>query len=421
MNPIYSLVWKKRLITRGLTVVLLVYSGGVIWTAPLWAKTSTGRFNETCPFVLIAPESSPEKPLCSERQTQICLLFTNDTEKALPLPGSVSLSFSTQEAKVFTAVAVLEAKAVDWVKPRGFTRADYTVTVPAGLKGLVKIQDSLKKTNAVRVYTDLPRETLDSLSSPIPKSFSRYKSIFQPYFVNFSSYKPVYFLFGVDPGIQESTFQLSFKYKLFTFNENNFLKKAFEKIYLAYTQQSFWDLKSDSAPFEDSRYMPELFYYEDDLGLKLPFLIGSGFIFGYQHESNGQGGDDSRSTNYIYFQPAFVFKLTPGLMLAVSPRIWVYVNNNEGSNGDLADYRGYFDLVTGIGNPQGLALTSHYRHGKKGATVQFDLSYPLDQIPFLGNLMDVYLYARYTSGYSEQMLEYDQREDVFSLGLALTR
>ena len=385
------------------------------------AVNSMGTRQVFCPFVLIAPDSSSEKPLFSGRQTQISLLFTNETNSDVLLPESVNLSFSSNDGQTVLVTAVVKEGTTALIKALGYVRADYLFTVPKGLKGVVRIQDSLKTANAVNVYTNIPKDDFDGDAAMVPKPLGWYKSTFQPYFINFSSYKPVYFLFGVDPGLEESTFQLSFKYKLFSFKEQSFFKNAVEKIHLAYTQQSFWDLESESAPFEDSRYMPELFYYEDDLGLDLPFLIGSGFIFGYQHESNGQGGDDSRSTNYIYFQPAFIFKITSGLVFAVSPRVWVYVNNNEGSNGDLPDYRGYFDLITGIGNPDGLVLTSHYQHGKKGATVQFDLSYPMNRIPFLDGLMNVYLYARYSSGYSEQLLEYDHREDVFSIGLALVR
>lgn len=402
----------------------------MIWTVslwitgkamPLWAADLSCTADGSCAFILVAPESTRENPLPSGRQTRIRLLFTNDTQNDFTLPDQVPLTFSARGAKPVVAEASPEKGELAAIKAQGFGWANYLVTVPAGLSGLVTLQGSEGKSNAVSVYTSFPRECAIDGSVPDPKPFSMYESVFQPFFVNFSSYKPVYFLFGVEPGLEETTFQLSFKYKLFNFEQENWLKNAVEKIHIAYTQQSFWDLGSDSAPFEDSRYMPEVFYYEDDLGIKLPYLLGSGFLFGYQHESNGRAGDDSRSTNYIYFQPVFVFHFCGNLMAAVKPKVWTYLNNNKNTNGDLADYRGYFDLETTIGHSYGLALTSHYRHGEEGPTIQLDLSYPMNRIPYLKRLLNVYVYARYSSGYSEQMLKYDRREDIFCLGLALTR
>ena len=167
--------------------------------------------------------------------------------------------------------------------------------------------------------------------------------------------------------------------------------------------------------------MPEMFYYDDDLGLSLPWLIGSGFQAGFQHESNGRGGDNSRSTNYAYIQPSFIFKFTRDLHLAISPKAWVYVRNEDENNGDLADFRGYFDLAARIGNPDGVALGSHFRHGRRGSSWQVDLSYPLNQIPGFKGMLDMYLHAQYYNGFSEQLLEYKQREDIFRIGFSLVR
>ncbi|WP_321495188.1 phospholipase A [uncultured Desulfobacter sp.] len=407
------------------TILCLWVCAVCVWipgkTDALWAADLSCTMGTACSFVLVAPDSTRENPLPSGRETRIRFLFTNDEQNDLTLPDQVSLTFSARGVKPIAAQASLETASPSVIKAHGFGWANYIVKVPGGLSGLVTLQDSEKKGNAVNIYTDFPRECVIDGDAPDPRPFSMYESLFQPFFVNFSSYKPVYFLFGVEPNLQATTFQLSFKYRLFNFEEENWFKNCVEKIRMAYTQQSFWDLGSDSAPFEDSRYMPELFYYEDDLGIKLPYLLGSGFLFGYQHESNGRAGDDSRSTNYIYFQPVFVFHFCGNLMAAVKPKVWAYVNNNETTNGDLPDYRGYFDLETTIGHSYGLALTSHYRHGAKGPTIQLDLSYPMNRIPYLKRLLNVYVYARYSSGYSEQMLKYDRRADIFCLGLALTR
>ena len=387
--------------------------------APALAGAETEK--QGLSLVLIAPDSSDEKPLSSGRQAHFTVLFTNPGPQALPIPGMLRLSF-TAEGKDPVQAEARPAQATNLSVPAGgFLNAAYEFPFPDTLTGPVRIKAVGEQTNTVIVYAGKPKENLAQISDEDPKPILKYTSNLQPFFVNFYPYKPVYFLFGADPGIEESTFQLSFKYKLFNFEEDGKGKSFLEKIFLAYTQQSFWDLESDSAPFEDSRYMPEIFYYEDDLGIKLPYLIGSGLQIGYQHESNGRAGDLSRSTNYAYLQPVMVFKFGQDLVLGLRPKAWVYVNNDNATNGDLADYRGYFDLEATIGFPEGLALDTHFRHGREGSTWQLDLSYPLDQIAGLVGLPDIYLHVRFYSGYSEQMLEYDQREDVILVGFSLVR
>lgn len=246
----------------------------------------------------------------------------------------------------------------------------------------------------------------------------------QPFFANFYPYKPIFFLFGAHPGVETSSFQVSFKYRFFNFDKKageKPVKRLLEKLFFAYTQQTFWDLKSDSMPFEDTRYMPELFFYYDSLDLKLPWLSGAGIQAGYQHESNGRDEEKSRSTNYAYIQPLFRFSLKNNLGLLVAPKVWCYVNNNNRKNPHMADYRGYFDLETRMGDPGGLILENHFGHGSKGGNWKLDLSCPLARLPWLQCDFDLYLHLQYISGYSEQLLRYDRREDVFRIGFSLIR
>ena len=391
------------------------------------SRAQSGGELSSLDFVLIAPDSSEKRPLLSGSPVHIMVLFTNDGSKALSIPQKLLLSFAVNEDETVQVEIKPERKITTLVPPGGFLKVNYTFEFPETLAGPVKINEARGRGNTVFVYAARPRDgiCIAEAFNGEPKPIMRYDTLFQPFFVNFSPYKPVYFLFGADPGIEESTFQLSFKYKLFNFDssDKNIWQNSLERIFFAYTQQSFWDLGSDSAPFEDSRYMPEIFYYEDDLGIELPGLnlIGSGLQIGYQHESNGRAGDMSRSTNYAYIQPTFVFRCSPTIILGIKPKVWLYVNNNTETNGDLSDYRGYFELESDIGDPEGLGLRSYYRHGNEGATWQFDLSYPLDKIPALEGFLDIFLHLQYYSGYSEQMLEYSKREDVIRLGFSLVR
>jgi outer membrane phospholipase A len=45
----------------------------------------------------------------------------------------------------------------------------------------------------------------------------------------------------------------------------------------------------------------------------------------------------------------------------------------------------------------------------------------MNQLPFLSGILDVYLHAQFFSGYAENLLSYDQRDDVFRLGFSIVR
>ncbi len=189
--------------------------------------------------------------------------------------------------------------------------------------------------------------------------------------------------------------------------------------HLAYTQTSYWDLKSDSKPFDDSSYKPELFYLVPKIDLNLPWVKIFGVQGGFQHESNGKGGDDSRSTNYIYIKPIMAISLFDEAYLTVAPKLWMYVMNEDETNPDLADYRGYFDLQVQAGVPMGLCLDTHTRWAKAGPSIQADLSYPLTS--FFNNGLNLYLHLQYFNGYAERLKEYKAKEEIFRIGFSLSR
>ena len=242
----------------------------------------------------------------------------------------------------------------------------------------------------------------------------------QAFIDNFSVHEPMYFLLGVIPGMEQSKFQISFKYRLF--NPEGFFSEFIPLLsgfHLGYTQRSIWDLKNDSKPFEDTSYMPEIFFMIPKIDLNIGCISAFGLEAGFEHESNGKGGDDSRSTNYLFFKPIVGVHLKGPLHLKIIPRVHRYVNNSESENDDLMDYRGYFDLEVGIVSPQGLALNSHLLWARKGPTVQLDLTYPMTRL--LSKNLNLYLQAQYFSGYAETLLHYNERDDAFRLGFSLVR
>ncbi len=251
------------------------------------------------------------------------------------------------------------------------------------------------------------------------QKYQTYDSLFalyQPYLKNVTAYQPIYFLVGTNP--KKSKFQFSFKYRFYNPQEappGYYSWK--EGFYFAYTQTSFWDLKSDSKPFEDTSYKPELFFISSNVYTGAQKFIRVFLKAGLQHESNGKSETVSRSTNFIYFEPNMIFyddKTSIGLQ--VFPKIWMYFENEDGTNEDLNDYRGYFDLGLKAGKANSLVVESHFRAARKGNSLELNLSYPLDI-----NNVELYLQVQYSNVLAESLLSYNERNEALRIGFAVIR
>lgn len=243
--------------------------------------------------------------------------------------------------------------------------------------------------------------------------------LYQPYAANISAYEPVYFMVGANP--EDSKFQISLKYQFF--NKGNPITEDFpwlKGLFFGYTQTSFWDLKADSAPFEDTIYRPEFFYLSDNIKCRPEGIQGLFLQTGFQHESNGRGGPFSRSTNYLYVKPFWIaYSEKSRIGLQVSPKIWTYVNNDDDTNSDLKDFKGYFSLNVKIGKADSFVLGSNFWWAEEGASVELDLTYPLHQL--LSNNFDLYLQAQYTDALAESFINYNKRNQAVRFGVAIVR
>lgn len=258
--------------------------------------------------------------------------------------------------------------------------------------------------------------------APAPEIYGDYDDLFSLYQSqanNFSAYKPIYALIGTNP--EKSAFQISFKYR--PFNPQGSWSQSLpwlQRVFLAYTQTTFYDLKEASAPFDDTSYKPEVFFISANLAPRPPWLQGLFVQTGLQHESNGRGGDLSRSTNFLYARPMAVFydeDSRLGLMLAA--RVWTYVNNSRDHNPDLDRYRGYFELETKFGKADFIVVGANLRWASQGASVQVDATYPLHRL-VSGNL-DLFFHVQYVNALAENLLDYSSRTEALRLGLTLVR
>lgn len=365
--------------------------------------------------------ASPDGPISGGDAVTFRVYLHNNTDsnivRTLPVHTSCHVESDAIRKTVWAELVGGDMEAIVEIPPHGFSRRQYRAVLPGYAEGAVRLILADLETNVITLTVKKAEPEIWAKDQiPVDQGII----LSQSFVENFSIYEPTYFLFGIDPGLEKTKFQFSFKYRLFS--PDGYLAKKFtplSSIYLAYTQRSFWDLKNDSKPFDDTSYMPQLFYEIPMIDLDTDRIAAFGVRFGFMHESNGKGGDDSRSTNYLYVQPIMAVHLARDYYLRIAPRIFTYVNNDTDTNDDLDAYRGYFDLVTSIADPDGLALQSHLWWGKKGPSIQLDLSYPMTRI-FPG-FMNFYIQAQYFSGYGETLLHYDERQDVFRLGFALSR
>ncbi|MBU1043111.1 MAG: phospholipase A [Candidatus Omnitrophica bacterium] len=262
----------------------------------------------------------------------------------------------------------------------------------------------------------------DAINRKQSKSYQSYDELFdlyQPYLKNVKAYEPIYFLMGANP--EKSKFQFSFRFQLF--NKDASLIENYDwlkGLNFGYTQTSFWDLKSNSKPFKDTSYKPEIFYLSTNLVSDNKDLKGVFLQTGLKHESNGQAGDISRSTNSMYLKPIFMFYDPSSLVgMQISPKAWFYLENDDDNNPDLKDYRGYFDLEVKLGREDRAMLESHFRPAREGNSVELALTYPIQK--YLANNIGVYLNLQYVNSLAENMINYKERTEVVRLGISLVR
>ncbi|MDL2268532.1 phospholipase A [Desulfosarcina sp. OttesenSCG-928-A07] len=368
--------------------------------------------------ILTAP---PDGPVTGGDTIILRLYIHNNTDhdivKTLPARVPCQVEAASTRKTVQAELIGGEAESLVEIPANGFSRRQYRVELPGYEEGMVRVVLMTLQTNDLTLTVKKAEpETWAGDQIPIDQG----SVLAQTFLDNFSIYEPTYFLFGVHPGLEKTKFQFSFKYRLFGSGDDPAGQfPSLSSIYIAYTQRSFWDLKSDSKPFNDTSYMPQMFYEIPLINLNMDRVVAFGARFGFMHESNGNGGDDSRSTNYLYVQPIMAMHLADDYYLRIAPRIFTYVNNEDDTNGDLEAYRGYFDLVTSITDPDGISLQSHLWWARRGPSIQLDLSYPMTRI--FSGLMNLYLQAQYFSGYGETLIDYNKRNDVFRLGFALSR
>ncbi len=367
----------------------------------------------------------PKENLQAGSSTVFSMYFQNpeDTSLQVVVPDSIMCRLSVGDDTVEVKANVIRttSETTMTICPGCFEKVQYTLALPSTIKGAVTMEIPYFE-NTHTMFAVHGNDSVKALKSneTAPEEFEAMDSLYelyQPYLKNITAYEPMYFLVGVDP--KKSKFQFSFKYQLFNPEKSLAQKHSWVKgFHLAYTQTSFWDLESASKPFEDNSYKPEFFFLSPNI--KIPWSTGFFLKGAFQHESNGRGGGNSRSTNFLYIKPIYIaYHKKTKLGIMVAPKIWTYIANEDENNPDLEDYRGYFDLEIKLGQADGFVLGSHFRWAKEGGSMELDLTYPLSQ--FIFKHLNLYFQVQYVNALAESLINYKDRTEAVRLGFAIVR
>ena len=374
---------------------------------------------------------------------RLSLMVTGEAEsRSYSLPEMLRVNLTPDLGAVARVELRRETPVPDQITLRQgeFRRIDYVGEVPANLRGRVRIDAVDLDAPAMLVQLSTPRQALATAEPPLPAASGgeglalaaaagtserapatvlTVRSANDPNRQDegrLSFYEPMFFVAGagVDANAQ---IQLSFKLRLYEPADKN-SRRFLDNLYFAYTQAAFWDLTADSKPFLDTNYIPSFFYYVPNTDWR----VGGnavGIAAGYEHESNGKDGSESRSIDTLFVRPYFTFGDTSDFYWTFSPKIYAYIEKSE--NPDIQKYRGYGDFRFTYGKNDDWQTAWILRKGTKSSAFSSDLqfTYPLNKLlPGLSG----YLMAQYFTGYGETLLNYNQREPwSVRVGYAISR
>jgi phospholipase A1 len=202
----------------------------------------------------------------------------------------------------------------------------------------------------------------------------------------------------------ETEFQFSLKYD---FGANIL---GLNEIYsAAYTQLSFWQLYEKSAYFRETNYNPELFVtIPTSLGGEKTFIKAIRLAFA--HQSNGRGGKEERSWNYLSGSAYFQYKL-----LFTEIKLWHRLPDAKDYNPELIDYIGNGHIRFLLPYKEHITQLIIKGNLKDHGSVELNYSHPT-----LGR-EDLFVYIKLFSGYGESLIGYDEYINKMGIGFSISR
>ena len=209
---------------------------------------------------------------------------------------------------------------------------------------------------------------------------------------------------GGKPNHNELKYQISLKINLAddVFGRNG-------DLFLGYTQYSLWQAYNEnSAPFRETNYEPELFLRFDN-SAQLYGWTNTFNRIGLLHQSNGRGGDLSRSWNRLYVES--ILQRGPWTVGATS---WYRLPEPDDSddNPDIEKYIGYGDLTLMYTTAEGHELSALLRTNPLEGRYSEQLDYAF---PMFGRVRG---YLQYYHGYGESLIDYNRRVNRIGIGFS---
>lgn len=179
-------------------------------------------------------------------------------------------------------------------------------------------------------------------------------------------------------------------------------------LYLTYTQKSFWNVYESSSPFRDNNYNPGI-----GIGryLILNNKLKGAFTLQLEHESNGRGGAESRSWNYVNFSGKYFYNMRTSIKAeALIP--FVDGENNK----DLLRYRGYGTISIDHIDKRNLwwfSLKLRPRDKFVNFNTEFSVAYKVS------SKWNQYLMLHFYNGYGESLLDYKEFTSMVRIGFTI--
>lgn len=276
---------------------------------------------------------------------------------------------------------------------------------------------------AAQVDDAAPTAEAETQRAETPPPTADGKPVDEPELDVLTFHRTNYFVTGFTKDTQVK-FQFSFKYDLWPSTSHH-------TVYLAYTQKSLWDLYDTSSPFRESNYAPEIYYahyHSEHHGQPRP---GCGLFseqVGFEHESNGEGEDASRSWNRFFVNVEATCHGTPVYGL-LGLRAWYPLGTAE--NATITRTLGYGELVFGAGvdddtlHLNGLitiALRKGTRKDLGKGSITLDARYRPTYQRLLGKAWKFapYVWFQLFAGYGETLGTYDRSTSSARVGIGLS-
>lgn len=205
----------------------------------------------------------------------------------------------------------------------------------------------------------------------------------------------------------ETEFQISLKkdlsYNLFGLNEI---------FTFGYTQEVWWQFYSNSAPFRETNYRPEIWLTLPIKDKKLSEFGFKALKVAFWHESNGMGEPLSREWNQIYFDSIFY---SGNLMTTL--RVWIADAGNN--NKDITDYLGHGHLQLNYffkNNQFDLTWRNNLHfNGDNRGSLKLEWSRPI------GSSKNNFWYLKLFNGYGASLVDYNNHQSRVGFGFLFSR